>query len=495
MLKKITRMITNNFGLKVLALLFSCGLWLAVVNIDDPVTTRSFTTTVSLENSDYLSGIGKYYEIINNSSTVTFKATGKRSYLERMSNSDFKAVADMELIEDFSRVPIEITPQRYAGTVTVSSKIYYLEVSVEDLVSKPFVIGVRTEGEVADAHALGNVEVSPSLLRVSGPASVVSQIDKAIATVNVDGMTEDLTDSVIPKVYDADGNEIDETELSFNIQNAMVSVEILDTKEVTLNFQTSGTLPDGYEYVGIEYSPQTVTIKGESSVLNTVNSITIPPEVLDLTDETGDLEKEVDVSSYLPDGVTMADSGKSKIQVLVQIEKHESRVFDMPTANITARNLGEGYDVNFQGDTVKVEIEGLSTELEALDASTLTGSIDVSGMTEGEHTVNLELNLDSKFKQAKQATVTVDITKKGTSADSDSKSEDTKSDSTKSDSAKNDASKNNTSDSTSKNDSTDTGKSDTTKVDSDTDKTGTDTGSSTDGTASADTKKTDKTEE
>lgn len=481
MLKKITRMIINNFGLKVLALLFSCGLWLAVVNIDDPVTTRSFTTTVSLENSDYLSGIGKYYEIINNSSTVTFKATGKRSYLERMSNSDFKAVADMELIEDFSRVPIEITPQRYAGTVTVSSKIYYLEVSVEDLVSKPFVIGVRTEGEVADAHALGNVEVSPSLLRVSGPASVVSQIDKAIATVNVDGMTEDLTDSVIPKVYDADGNEIDETELSFNIQNVMVSVEILDTKEVTLNFQTSGTLPDGYEYVGIEYSPQTVTIKGESSVLNTVNSITIPPEVLDLTDETGDLEKEVDVSSYLPDGVTMADSGKSKIQVRVQIEKHESRVFDMPTANITARNLGEGYDVNFQGDTVKVEIEGLSTELEALDASALTGSIDVSGMTEGEHTVNLELNLDSKFKQAKQATVTVDITKKGTSAYSDS----TKSDSTK----------NNTSDSSSKSDSTDTGKSDTTKADSDTDKTGTDTGSSTDGTTSADTKKTDKTEE
>ena len=48
-------------------------------------------------------------------------------------------------------------------------------------------------------------------------------------------------------------------------------------------------------------------------------------------------------------------------------------------------------------------------ELDALDAETLTGSIDVSGMTEGEHTVNLTLNLDNKFKLVKNATVTVDI--------------------------------------------------------------------------------------
>jgi len=76
-------MITNNFGLKILAVVFACVLWLAVVNIDDPVTTRSFTTTVSVENNDYLTGIGKYYEIVNNSNTITFKVSGKRSYFGR----------------------------------------------------------------------------------------------------------------------------------------------------------------------------------------------------------------------------------------------------------------------------------------------------------------------------------------------------------------------------------------------------------------------------
>ena len=136
MLKKIIQWITNNFGLKILAVAFAAVFWLAVVNIDDPNTTRTFTTTVSIENSDYLAGIGKYYDIVNNSNTITFKASGKRSYLERMSNSDFRAVADLEMIENFDRVPIEITAQRYGSYITVASKIYYLQVEVEDLVSK-----------------------------------------------------------------------------------------------------------------------------------------------------------------------------------------------------------------------------------------------------------------------------------------------------------------------------------------------------------------------
>ncbi len=415
MLNRIIKMITNNFGLKILAVVFACVLWLAVVNIDDPVTTRSFTTTVSVENNDYLTGIGKYYEIVNNSNTITFKVSGKRSYLERMSNSDFRAIADLELIENLERVPIEITPQRYNSYVTIASKVYYLELAVEDLVSRPYVISVETEGNPMDQHALGEMSVSPTLLRVSGPASVIERIDKAVATVNVENMAQDMTDSVIPVLYDKEGKEVDTKDLSFNIQNVMVSVKILDVKEAPLNFQTSGTLQEGYEYVDMEYKPETVQIKGVSSVLNTINNITVPEEVLDLTDATGDIEKEVDISAYLPEGATLMDNSQAKVSVTVKIEKHERRKFKVPTANITVSNLASRYSVAFLKDTVEVELEGLAKDLDALDETTLTGSINVGGMTEGEHTVSLELNLDSKYKLAKNAAVTLDIVPAGSS--------------------------------------------------------------------------------
>ncbi len=411
MLKKISQLITNNFGLKILAVLFSIALWLVVVNIDDPKTTRTFTTTVSIENGSYLTGIGKYYEIINNSSTVTFKVTGKRSYLERMSNSDFKAVADLETIENMNRVPIDITPQRYSSNVSVANKTYYLELAVEDLRSASFVIAVDTVGEVKEQKALGVVSISPNILRISGPSSAVELVDKVVAVVDVSNMEADMIDSVIPVLYDAQGNEVDTSELSFNMQSVTVSVQILDTKEVTINFQTSGTPPQGLEYIGIEYNPQTVLVKGQAAVLNTMNSITVPKEVLDLTDAVGDIEKSVDVSSYLPEGVALVDSDQAKIDVVVKLEKHETRKFKVPTANITIANLSDGYDAVFLQDDVEIELEGLSTDLNELDADILTGSIDASGMLDGEHKLNLELNLDDRFSLVKSATVTIDIVK------------------------------------------------------------------------------------
>lgn len=409
MVNKITKWITNDFGLKVLAVIFASVLWLTVVNIDDPKITRTFTATVNVENADYLAKIGKCYEIENDSNSVSFKVTGKRSYLERMSNSDFKAIADLEAIEEMSRVPIEISVQRYAGNITIASKVYYLELAVEDMISLPFVIGVDTQGNVSEQNALGEVSVSPTLLRISGPKSVVNTIDKAVANVDVEGMSSDMTDSVIPTLYDKDGNVVDRTELTFNVQNVMVAVQILDTKDVTLNFQTAGTLPEGYEFVGIDYSPQTVKVKGVSSVLNTMNSVTVPPEVLDLTGATENLEKEVDVSAYLPSGVALADSNQAKIGVVVNIEKHEQRMFEIPTANITVTNLSDRYEVKFLKKQVRVELEGQASALDELDEAQLTGNIDVSGMAIGEHTVTLELNIDSKFKLAKVATVTIDI--------------------------------------------------------------------------------------
>lgn len=66
MLRKLTKRITNNFGLKILAAVFAIILWMVVVNIEDPEKTKGFTIPVTIENNEYLSDMGKTYEILNN---------------------------------------------------------------------------------------------------------------------------------------------------------------------------------------------------------------------------------------------------------------------------------------------------------------------------------------------------------------------------------------------------------------------------------------------
>lgn len=49
MLRKLTKRITNNFGLKVLAVVFAIVIWLVVVNIEDPEKTKGLQSRVTIE--------------------------------------------------------------------------------------------------------------------------------------------------------------------------------------------------------------------------------------------------------------------------------------------------------------------------------------------------------------------------------------------------------------------------------------------------------------
>ena len=40
MLKRLGKTITNNFSLKILAVILAVVLWVVVINIDDPTTSR-----------------------------------------------------------------------------------------------------------------------------------------------------------------------------------------------------------------------------------------------------------------------------------------------------------------------------------------------------------------------------------------------------------------------------------------------------------------------
>ena len=159
MLKKLKNLLTNNIGLKFLSVLFAMILWLVVVNIDDPDKTSTFTTNITIANENAIADMGKSYSIINDSGTVTFRVTAKRSIIERLTNSDFKATADMENIElhddGTAIVPIDISAVRYSSQLDIDRKKKNLELAVEDLKSNQIKITAEATGTPAEGTAVG----------------------------------------------------------------------------------------------------------------------------------------------------------------------------------------------------------------------------------------------------------------------------------------------------------------------------------------------------
>ena len=405
---KIKKALTANIGFKILALVFSIALWMIVVNVDDQEQTKTFTATVQVINENVLTDQGKYYTLTDGN-TVSFRVTAQRSVLERLSSSDFTATADMNYLEDDERIPVDITVNRYASSVRISAQRLYLKVEVGDEMDARFSIRGETTGDPADGFAVDEVSVVPNVISVRGPAEYVSKIESVRAYCDVTGRNMDTSETVVPVFYDADGKEVDTTRLQVSVDTVDVYVEIVSVKEVPIVVETSGSLADGLELTGITTDPATVMIKGESSELNRVTNITIPASVISLSDITQDLTTTVDITSYLPDGVTLLDSQDAQVSVKVGVAGETTQEFDVPVDNISVRNLERGYTTSFSASTVKVSITALQSELSRLSANSITGYVDVSGLVPGTYNLPITMNLDEDYRVG-QATIQITIT-------------------------------------------------------------------------------------
>jgi YbbR domain-containing protein len=409
MKQKIINALTKDVGLKILAVIFSFLLWLVVVNIDDPTQTRTFTAVVTVTNEDVLKSVGKLYEIKDGVNTVSFRVTAKRSIIEKLSSSDFSATADMNNLENEERIPVTIAAKSYANYITISSKQNYLYVVLEDEQTQRFVIEAQTTGTIETGLTVDSVSSSPTVITVTGPEDVVSTIDKVVASANITGVTSNFTESVIPKFYDSEGNEVDSKELTLSVSTVSVSVTFSNIKTVDLVVKTSGTLDSSLTLDSIKTDPSSVGIKGEATALNDVTSITIPDTVINLSDLTGSFTTTVDISSYLPEGITLADGSSSKVTIYVLMSGETASTAEVSADNISLTNIPEGLAVSLDVSSVTVNVFGTSDTLSSLDASNIKGTIDCTNLAVGEsQTVVVQFeNIEGVTIQNTSVTVTV----------------------------------------------------------------------------------------
>ena len=202
--------IFNNFGLKILAVFISILLWLAVINVSDPVINTSYADIpVVVTNSDSITKQGKVYELTGES-MVDISVSAKRSVQDYLSEDNFKAIVDLEDYNESSGlVPIRIECNKYSGQIeSMKSKTEFVAVDIEEMLSKQFVITPVVSGDPEEGFIVGNVSTAENIVRVSGAQSVVSEIKKITAEVSVTALSSDVNTSVDLKLYNKDGEQI-----------------------------------------------------------------------------------------------------------------------------------------------------------------------------------------------------------------------------------------------------------------------------------------------
>lgn len=244
---------------------------------------------------------------------------------------------------------------------------------------------------------MGSLKALPEKVTLRGPKRIINNIAKVTAEANVSGLSEDETVEAKLVLYDANNNVIDQTLLANNLgkEGVSVEVELLQVKSVPLKVDTSEvSAAEGYKLGKITVEPQEVEVTGDKSTLAGISEINIPADALKLEELTQRTEQTIDISSYLPSGVSLAEENANKVVISIQVQQPGTKSFEISTGSIILENIADGLSINY-GSTVDLEIQvkGPNDVLNLFSPAKKV-SIDLKNYTEsGTYTVPVSVEL------------------------------------------------------------------------------------------------------
>ena len=130
--------------------------------------------------------------------------------------------------------------------------------------------------------------------------------------------------------------------------------------------------------------------------------VTLPD--VDITGSSADVVRTYDASIYLPQGADIADGSDGRITVTIEITGKEEHNISFDSDNIEITGEAEGV-AEVEKDSFNIEVSG-----SGITAEDIKYYVDVSGLTPGEHRVQIDVSLPdgcSLIGQAPYATVII----------------------------------------------------------------------------------------
>ncbi|MCM1113345.1 MAG: CdaR family protein [Muribaculum sp.] len=415
----------NNLGLKIISLVLAFLLWFLVVQIGDPKDDRDMgNIQVKLINTELLEKESKVYEVLDNTDTVRVSVYAPKSVFTQLRASDITAEADVSKLTDINTVPITFRASNASG-ITITGSHDVVRLNVEEKISKYVTLMSSTAGTVADGYVISSLTPDQNRIEVSGPRSAVEQVKYAGAEIDVTDATTNLIANVDITLYDADGKPVERNNLAKNVDYVRMVVEVLAKKEVPVRIETSGTPGRGYMATGVvECDPSSVEIAGSVYTLSGISELLIPEEELDITGETADVVRIIDLRKYLPDNVKLADvSFGGRVTVTVYIEPVMEKSLEISMRDIAVANVPDTERVEVEisesaEDTVTLDVSGLRAQIEPLRQDNVTGVVDIGAWMErqnmerlrvGTYTVPITFLLDESIRIKNAPSVKISV--------------------------------------------------------------------------------------
>ncbi len=421
MINRIKKILTTNIGYKLLALALGFMVWLLILNTEDPVETRDITDIAITEiNADDITQAGKAYSYIGDDSSVSVRIRGKSSIVSHLTRNDFTAVVDLSKLSITGAVTADVTCPQYPGLeITPIGSSTILNVEIEDVVKKSFNVRVLTSGDPPEGKYIGTGSATPNLVTVSGPASVVEQIQEAVVSVNVTSFySGNITTVSELMLRRSSGDEINTSTLELSQDIISVTIPIYNTKSVPVSMTVTGEPAEGHEMISSDYEPKQLTLAGPADQLAKVDEIVL--EDYDISEASEAIEDSISVidrmTESLPAGVIFTEA-EPEVAFAADIQEIVDKSFEISLDKVLLTNTKTGYSyektasLQNTGETkVTLLITGAKSYIDELTTAEINVTADTSKCTAGNNTVTLTVELENGLKLKEPAAINIKMT-------------------------------------------------------------------------------------
>ena len=398
---------TKNLPIFLTAVALAIAVWILAVTTTDPVEKRNYGRPVELE----ISGLDPSLIVTSDlPEQVSMTLSAPNSiWISELSNANVvRAILDLSGLEAGNyTLPIKL--QIDAQPVKVDTYTpKELDVHLEQLYSKDFVITLEQPSSPAIGYEAGLPELSTSSATVSGPASQVEQVVEVRATLDISQAKEDIDTDLELQALDENGLVVEDVTVSPEKINVVMPItQRGGYRNVSVKVVTSGQVASGYQLTGISSDPPVVTVYSTDPEL--VNNLPgyIETQALNLTDANEDLQFSLPLS--VPSGITVVGESTIKVTVSISAMEGSNTLTNLPVEII---GLSPEYEVTLSPESMDVILSGPIPVLDELTSSDIRVLIDLTDYTTGLYQVEplVELDMEDLLVESKlPASIEVEI--------------------------------------------------------------------------------------
>lgn len=142
---------------------------------------------------------------------------------------------------------------------------------------------------------------------------------------------------------------------------------------------------------------RTFSVAGSEEALNNLklqgNTIYLDSENVDISGKSNDVEKKVNLSELLPDGLKLTSGSSADLWITVNILPEGSKIYSFPTEDIKVKGLPDNLQLAFEVADIELKVQAEDGDLSKFDLKSVGAVLSMDDWEEGSYEVPIKISL------------------------------------------------------------------------------------------------------